>query len=145
MDKAGSRNFLNDFCRDRYVEATTAVLGAPGELRYGGGPDFTTPSADKHWCRISPRVVDEYQESLRVTTRRWLSKGLVFVQLFAPVTDSRAQLRLDRIAELVRNSFRLYQGAEIEFTEPVINDNVNDEPQWVRANVTSFYTYRQFM
>lgn len=145
MDKAAARNFLYGFARDHYTLATQAVLGASGALRYSGGPDRTQPADNAHWARVVALVADEYQETLRVETRRWTTIGTVFVQLFAPVTDSQAQVRLDTIAELVRNAFRLYQGADIEFTNAVINDAVNNEPQWLRANVTSTYQYRQFM
>lgn len=146
MDQSGARTALYDFGRDRYTAASLAVLGAPGDLRYGGGPDRTTPGDDQHWARVSAKVVSEYQETLRNgEVRRWVSTGLVFVQLFAPVIDRRAQPRLDQIAELVRSAFRLYQVADIEFTDSEINDGVNDEPNWLRANVSSTYTYRQFM
>lgn len=145
MDKAGSRTALYDFGRDRYTEASALVLGQAGELRYGGAPQVDTPGDDSHWARVSCRVVDEYQETLRLNTRRWVSTGLVFVQLFAPVTDKRAQPRLDAIAEMVRNAFRTWQPGELEFTSPAINDSIAPEPAWLRANVVSNYTYRQFM
>lgn len=144
MDQALARTALYDFGTAHYNAASLAVLGAPGELRYKGGPDFSTPDNGKYWAKITSQVVDEYQESLRLNTKRWCSIGLVFVQLFAPVTDTHAQVNLDKIAELVRNAFRLHQ-TEIEFTNAVINDNVAAEPNWLRANVSSTFTYRQFM
>jgi hypothetical protein len=145
MDTAGARQFLYDFGKARYTEASVAVLGAAGELRYGGGPDRTTPANDKYWAKIVTRIVDERQETLRLNIKRYVCDGLVFVQLFAPITDSRAQVRLDKISEMIRNTFRVYQGAEIEFTEPVINDNVAAEPNWLRSNIVSNYAFRQFI
>lgn len=145
MDTAAARQFLYDFCTARYAEASVAVTGVGGGVRYKGGPDFTTPANDEHWARITTQVVDERQETLRLNVKRFVTDGLVIVQLFAPVTDKRAQVRLDKLGEIVRNSFRLYQGAEIEFTNPVITDNVAAEPNWLRSNIVSNYAFRQFI
>jgi len=140
-----ARDFLHGFGTDHYKAATLAVLGAEGELRYGGGPDRTTPANDKYWARIAAQVVDQRQETLRLETKRWVTTGLVYVQLFAPITDRRGQPRLDAIAELVKNAFWTHQNEEIEFTNAWINDNVAAEPQWIRANVISNFAYRQFI
>lgn len=146
MDQASARTFLYDFGRDRYREASLAVLGFEGELRYGGAPEKKVPADDLYWARISTQVVDEDQETLRNgEVRRFVTSGLVFVQLFCPVVDKRALPAMDAIAEAVRRSFRTYQGEEVEFTNARINDSVANEPNWLRANVTSEYQYRQFM
>jgi hypothetical protein len=150
MDHASSRAFLYGFGRDRYRAACAALGVADPELRYGGdtsGANKELPANDKYWARISRRVVSEDQETLRNGSeqRRFLTNGLVFVQLFAPVTDSKAQDNMDKIAELVRNDFRTYQGAECEFTSAAINDTIPPEPAWLRANVVSNYQYRQFI
>lgn len=145
MDAASSRTVLYDFGRDQYTAACVAVLGAPGELRYGGAKDRTVPADDKYWARLSRTVVDEYQETLRLGVRRWCHTGLLFVQMFAPITDSRASDNLDKLAELVRNAFRTYQPAEIEFTKAAITDNLPAETAWQRINVTATYQFRQFI
>jgi hypothetical protein len=150
MDHASSRTFLYDFGRDRYRAACLVVGIEDAELRYGGdtsGANKEPPANDKYWARISRRVVDEPQETLRNgdQQRRFVSIGLVFVQLFCPVTESNAQDNMDKIAELIRNDFRTYQGAECEFTGAAINDTIPAEPAWLRANVTSNYQYRQFI
>jgi hypothetical protein len=150
MDQASSRTFLYDFGRDRY-RAACAALGIVGaELRYSGdtsGLNKTTPADDKYWARITRTVVDERQETLRngASQRRFVSNGLIFVQLFCPVTESTAQDNMDKIAELIRNDFRTYQGEECEFTSAAINDSIPSEAAWLRANVTSNYAYRQFI
>jgi hypothetical protein len=150
MDSASSRTFLYDFGRNRFL-AACAVVGVAGpELRYSGdtsGANSTLPANDKYWARISRRIVDERQETLRngALQRRFVTDGLVFVQLFAPVTDSKAQDNMDKIAELIRNDFRTYQGEECEFTTAEINDTIPPEAAWLRANVVSTYQYRQFI
>jgi len=148
MDNASARTLLYDFGRDQFRLATQAVVGTQGELRYGSDPSSRAkldPPDGTYWARVTRRIVREEQETLRLNTRRWVSEGLLFVQLFAPVSDSRALVRIDQIGEQVRNAFRTYQHAEMEFTNAWINDNVNDEPDWIRANVIADYAYRQFI
>jgi hypothetical protein len=150
MDQASSRSFLYSFGRDRFLAACAAVSIADPELRYAGdtsGANKEEPENDKYWARISRSVVDERQETLRngALQRRFVTNGLVFVQLFGPVIDSKAQDNMDKVAELVRNDFRTYQGEDCEFTGATINDTIPAEPAWLRANITSNYQFRQFI
>lgn len=144
MDRVGARNFLFGFAEQQYLLAAQS-LGLAAQVRYAGSKDKSQPANDKYWSRISAQVVSEYQETLRCETRRFCSTGLVFVQLMCPVTDSKALTFCDQLAEMVRNSFRIYQGEELEFTNTEITDNVTAEPEWLRANVVATYQYRQFL
>ncbi len=150
MDTASSRTFLYDFGKARFLAACAALGVLTPEVRFAGATAPGTsdqPAHDRYWARISRRVVDERQEGLRngALLRRFVSDGLVFVQLFAPVTDSRAQDNLDKLAERIRNDFRTFQGVECEFTSAAINDSVAREQAWLRANVVSNYQFRQFI
>jgi hypothetical protein len=150
MDAATSRTFLYDFGRDRFLAACATLGIADPELRYSGdtsGGNKNSPPNDKYWARLSRRVVDERQETLRngEHQRRFVTDGLFFVQLFAPVTDSKAQDNLDKLAELIRNDIRTRQGEECEFTTAAINDTIPPEAAWLRVNIVSTYQYRQFI
>jgi hypothetical protein len=149
MDNSGCRTFLYDFGRDR-VAAASAALGLEVELRYGGdtsGANKDPVPNDKYWARISRRIVDERQEGLRngALQRRFVTDGLVFIELYCPVTDSKAQDNMDKLCEVLRNDFRTFQGEECEFTTAAINDTIPPEPAWLRGNVTSTFQYRQFI
>lgn len=148
MDHFSSRTLLYDFGRDRFRAAALAVLGVEiaVQLRYGGVSE-PEPDDGVYWARVSRQTVDEAQETLRngLEQRRFKTEGLVFIQLFGPRSDSKALANLDQIAELIRNDFRTYQDADLEFTNPMIADNVQPEANWQRANVVSNYTYRQFI
>lgn len=148
MDNATSRDFLYDFGRDRYMEACALVGITNPQVRFSG--DTSPANKDPvpngtHWARFHRQVVDERQESLRLATRRFVTNGLFRVQLFGPVTDTKAQHRLDRMAEYIRNAFRSYQHADCDFTTAEINDNVPNEPAWVRSDIVSNYQFRQFI
>jgi hypothetical protein len=148
MDHATSRTVIFDFGRDQYRAACLAVLGpdVTPELRYGGVP-AEEPANDKYWARVTRRVVTEFQETLRngESQRRFCTVGIVFVQVFGPVGGGTVLSDIDRTAELVRNSFRLYQGDNLEFTNAVISDTVTPDPNWISASIRSNYRYRQFV
>lgn len=146
MDRASARDFLYSFVRDQYRAASLAATGLTGALRYGGIPD-EEPANGTYWARVTMRITNEEQETLRSAdrTRRFLTQGLVFVQLFCPSPAEPGLVPMDQIAETVRNAFRTYQGAEIEFTTAEIDDNVPAEPNWLRANIVSTFQYRQFL
>lgn len=146
MDRAAARTFLNDFCRDRYRLASLAATGAEGEVRYSGVPG-ENPANDTYWSRVTTHITYQGQETLRSPdlTRRFLTEGLVIVQLFCPAVSELGTTALDGIAEQILTDFRTYQGADIEFTRAEITDNMPAEPDWLRANVTSIFQYRQFV
>jgi hypothetical protein len=150
MNRSQARDQINTFVTDAFGEATTAVLGAAGELRYQGirPPDGVplVPPNDAYWARVTLQVAAEYQETLRCDgTRRFVTAGSVIVQMFFPTLDVNAQPNLDVITEMVRNRFRTHPSAEIEFTGSRVDDNIPAEPNWLRANIVSQFAYRQFI
>lgn len=149
MDRTQARDKINTFVTDAFVEVTTAVTGEAGHLRYQGikpqGDEPLVPPDDVYWARVTIQVAEEYQETLKCEQRRFVTVGSVIVQLFFPVTDPNAQPNLDLITEQVRNRFRTYPSAEIEFTRSRVEDNIPAEPNWLRANLVSQFAYRQFI
>jgi hypothetical protein len=149
MDRTAARDAINTFATEQFQAATLALLGEAAELRYQGIKPLDgvplVPPADRYWARVTMQVADEYQETLRCETRRFVTVGSVIIQFFCPVTDANAQPNLDIITERVRNAFRNHPSGIIEFTRPRINDNIPAEPNWLRANLVSDFAYRQFM
>lgn len=145
MDRTIARDTIFTFATEQYEAVTTALLGAPAELRYQGLKDASVPPNDKYWTRVVIQVADEYQETLRCEVRRFVTVGNVIMQFFIPVVDVNGMPNLDIITEQMRNAFRNYRSNEIEFTRPRINDNIPAEPNWLRANLVSDFAYRQFM
>lgn len=140
-----------------YTYGTTAVAAAkdaagiaaeaPFAMRYGGVSE-TEPDQGTYWARVSMQTVDESQEALGNSegTRRFLTVGLVQVQLFIPRSSAKELIESDRWAEAVRNAFRDLDTPEgLEFTGARIDDNVRAEPSWLNVLVTARFSYRQFM
>jgi hypothetical protein len=121
--------------------------GAPFAMRYGGVSEAEPPQGS-YWGRVSMQTVDESQEGLRTGERgrRFLTIGLVMVQLFVPRSAGKELVELDNWSEAVRNAFRDLDTPEgLEFTGARIDDNVRAEPSWLNVLVTARFSYRQFM
>lgn len=136
-----------------FAHATAAWLAAcqtleieNAELRFKDD-GLAEPANGVYWARMSTQTVEEGQETLRNgAVRRFLTVGLVFVQVFAPRTDDDGADNADLLAEAMRNAFRDPQVDDnLEFTRAAIDDNVRAEPAWIQINVSARFWYRQFM
>lgn len=149
MSRTRARDVINSFASEQYSAVTTALLGQAGDVRYQGtrpldGQPLVPPN-DRYWARVIMTVVSEPQETLRCEVRRFVTIGFITIQFFSPTVDPNAQPNLDVITERMRNAYRDHPSAEIEFTNPRINDSIPAESNWLRANLVSDFAYRQFM
>lgn len=146
MDRLAARDFLYGFCRDQYRAAVTAITGTVPQVVYKDVPSDQPPN-DTHWARIVAHNTYQGQETLRNgnSVRRFVTEGIVYVQMFAPAASEHGTTHIDLIGEGMLTAFRQYQGADIEFTNAQIADNIAAEPGWLRINVWSVFQYRQFM
>lgn len=128
--------------------AAVAGLGIVGaEARYKDD-GLEEPNQGVYWTRMSTQTVDEQQETLRnaLFVRRFVTVGLIFVQIFAPRTDNDAQANIDILSEALRDAFRDPRvDNNLEFTQAAIDDSVSPEPDWLPVTVTARFWYRQFM
>lgn len=123
----------------------TTLIGYALDIRWQGVEVATPPDATKYWARVSIQGVTEAQVSLadQVTgpaKRRYEPKGLIFVQLFAPmVADGMDNGR--KLAMIARDAFRGQQTASgVVFRNVRINELSNDGKSY-RFNVVAEYEY----
>lgn len=96
---------------EAWQNGTTAIVGSVPEVRWPGKEEAAPPPVDSYWCRVSTQEVDAQQSTLKSgiapnEAQRYTSVGLLFVQLFCPMSDAEAKTKGDALAELVRNAFR---------------------------------------
>lgn len=125
--------------------AATTLIGYEIDVRWQGVELASTPDATKYWARVSIQGVSEAQVSLadEVTgpaKRRYEPKGLIFVQVFAPmVADGMDKGR--KLAMIARDAFRGQQTASgVVFRNVRINELPNDGKSY-RFNVVAEYEY----
>lgn len=90
---------------------SNAIVGSVPEVRWQGVEERDVPPANAYWCRVSTQNVIDRQATLKSGVdsgqqRRYTSQGLLFVQLFCPMSDARAMEKGRQLAELARAAFR---------------------------------------
>jgi hypothetical protein len=90
--------------------ATPDVVESVPEIRWQGAEQAELPDKSAYWCRVSTQTLFEEQSTLndvaQVGKKRYSNSGLVFVQLFCPMTDSQATEKGRALAVIARDAFR---------------------------------------
>jgi hypothetical protein len=128
--------------QDTWDAATALIVGDECPLYYPGIVEPDKPPVTLYWARMSRQTVREPQTTLRNgDDKRYTSYGLIFIQLFAPMTDATAAEKLRLLSELVRNGFRAGPTpSEVKFENMRINE-LNNDGKSLRCNVVTEYNY----
>lgn len=127
--------------------AIVAPLSAP-EMRYQGVEKPGLPGADKFWARSSTQLATTRQ-SAHVTDAvgsspvEFESRGVVFVQIFAPMIEPTSYAKGELLAELAQCMFMASETANgVWFRNPRINE-LQPDKSWYRWNVIADYQFNQ--
>lgn len=131
---------------DAFGAAAEAIAGHAVDMRYQGVVKGI-PSADKYWVRLSTRNVLSRQTSFvspdapGQSAKEHTSSGLIFVEIYAPMTDKRGFERAGLLAELAQGIFQNAEtSSSVWFRNTRINDLPDDGKAW-RFNVVSEYSF----
>lgn len=129
-----------------------AIAGSPVEVRYQGRFVNTPPDPSKFWMRLSTRNLTSRQTAFVSPDQATVDgsgrgpkvheeRGMLFVEIYAPLTDPEGFERAGKLAELVQD---VYQNAEtpsgVWFRSVRIND-LNDDGKSYRFNVVGQYLF----
>ena len=126
------------------ADASNYTTGAyTPEVRYEGVENPNELDYSKHWCRLSDRPVIDTQASFRNGDQGqcYDVEGLLFIQLFAPKSDSQAWRQCEQLAELVKNTFRGHSTSGKVWFRNTRIQKLNPENDWYRINVVSEYRF----
>lgn len=128
--------------QETWDAATSVIVGYECQIFYPGIVEPEKPPIGTFWARMSRQTVREPQSTLRNgENKRYTSQGLVFVQLFAPLSDTQGAEKLRLLAAAVRNGFRSGPTpSEVKFVNMRINELAADGKQH-RCNVVTEYEY----
>ena len=132
---------------EEWTANTTAIVGYVPEVRWQNVEEPGTPDSSKYFARITMQPVDEYQSTFRngENGQRYTAQGLIFVQLFAPKSESQAAEELRNLAQMVKAIFRGHTDADnIWFRRSRINEvapNTTDNEKFYQTNVVAEYRY----
>lgn len=125
---------------------TPAIVGYVPELRYQNVEIPTKPDSSKYWARLSIQTVTEGQTTLSSSVvsdghSRYTTNGLIFVQIFAPLSDSLCGRNGQLISQVAKKAFRGHTtSGKVWFRNGRIQELPNDS-QSVRFNVVTEYQY----
>lgn len=146
MNRVDAKNEIYATVSSQWTSVLVPIVGTNNELRFFGVKYATEVPVTKYWGRLSLQTVSEDQETLRNNVRRYRSYGIAMLLLFAPINDSQAGNKLDRIADDLRNLFRHCTAADnVQFSRARVVDNIDPEAAWLRANVVAEFEYNQFV
>lgn len=116
------------------------------DIRWPGVEEPEIPPVDSFWCRVSTQQVSEPLTSFKsgvapTENKRYSAVGLLFVQIFCPMSDSRAMEKGRLLAELARDAFRGKQTANDVWFRNARIQNLPPEDRFYRFNIVVEYTY----
>lgn len=125
---------------------TSAIVGYIPELRYQNVINPAKPDSSKYWARLSIQTVTEEQATLATNISgegqsRYTTNGLIFVQVFAPLSDSLAGRNGQLISQVAKKAFRGHTtSGKVWFRNGRIQE-LPDDSQFARFNVVTQYQY----
>jgi hypothetical protein len=132
---------------DAFLAGAPAIAGETVEIRYQGVNNATLPSVNKYWVRLSTKNVLGAQTAFvspdapGQSAKEYTSEGLIFVELFGPMTKADAFDRLGKLAELAQGIFQSAEtSSSVWFRRVRINDLPDDGKAW-RFNVVAEYKF----
>lgn len=87
---------------------TTSIVGYIPPVAWPGIEQATTPDRSKFWVRVSQKTSNEAQSTLRNgdNGQRYTNKGICYVQIFCPVSETGSISNGRKLAEVARDAFR---------------------------------------
>lgn len=113
---------------------TKSALTREGEV-------YRPPQDGSPWVRFTIRHTDQRQHSLGSPTRKFDRHGLMFVQVFAPLSAGRGAA--DRLCEEVRGILEAKDiGPGVATFESAVRE-VGVDGRWLQVNVETGFRYEE--
>lgn len=120
-----------------------SLLGYAPDIRWPGVEEPEKPDCGKYFSRISQQTVNESQSTLAddSSIQRYTCDGLLFVQIFAPRSDSQSMENMRALAMSTKNVFRKHtDSGNIWFRNSRIEE-LPPEENFYNFNVVAEYQY----
>ena len=137
------------FARIAGCWAASDILDPMPELRFQGAEKPGLPGAEKYWARASTQLVATrnsahiMSDEPGASPAEFLTTGLVFIQIFAPMKTVNSYAKGELLAELGQRMFMAANtNSGVWFRNPRINE-LSPDGSWYRWNVVSEYQFNQ--
>lgn len=142
----------NDAIYNKFNEAwndgrVLALIGKEVQIVWRGVELETPPAANDFWVRVSQNTIIQRQSSLAGfdSSRRFTTKGTVFVELFCPKSNQRGFELGGQLAVIARNVFRYGIDSEGIFFRNARIKELPEERDTYRYNVVAEYEYDEIV
>lgn len=141
-----ARNQMNAMFWASWQLNTPSICGYIPEVRWQGKEDRSLPDASKFWVRVSQQTLIEQQTAFSKNVnnnagRRFTTKGLMFIQLFCPKSETRSFQMGAELAVVAKNSLRGKSTANCVWFRNVRINELPPEELCFRFNVVAEYEY----
>lgn len=128
---------------DGWQADAAEIVGYVPVIRWPGQFEETTPDVTKHWGRVSTQTVSQEKANLSNSPgdNRYRTDGILFLQLFAPLTDPQGFDKMNALAELARNAYRAKQLPGDAFFRNERKRELANDNKFFRCNVIVEYQY----
>lgn len=131
---------------ETWQAGATAIVGYVPEVRWQGVEEPSAPDANKFWCRHSLEIVEEQQSTLSSCEgapgqKRYVTYGLVFVQIFCPRSLALAYRQGKLLGELAKSAYRgTSTPGGVWFRKATLKP-LQSENSYIRFNVSAQFEY----
>lgn len=150
MTTTGYRNAKDEMFALINVAVTTGGPGIVGyipEIRWPLDEQPDPTDLSKYWLRVSTQMVVEDQKALGNGQDGgkllYGSAGLLFVQVFAPMTDKGNAAKQDALCALVKNSIRGKKTASGVWFRNVREQEIGAADKWQQKKVAAEFQYQE--
>lgn len=146
VDFVTARTTICDAFAAHWQLNASGIVGYTPEVRMPRVANNNPIDPSVHWGRFSLQTVTSNlaaHGSIKGGKKKYEESGLVFLQLFGPVSRITAAEEQDQFAQIARDAFRgVSLPGKVWFRNARIND-LPDEDSMLRLNVVAEYEYNE--
>jgi hypothetical protein len=125
------------------------IVGTTGvpEVRWQGVENPNSPAVGTYWLRVTEQIVIESQTSLAGGDgrKRYTSQGVIFSQVFVPVSDPAAYTRGRVLSEMCRNTFRKREPNDLVWFRNAKITPVGLTTGWYQFNISATFQFDEIV
>lgn len=133
--------------KDVWEAESAAICGYVPEIRWQGVEEPEKPATDLFFARVSQQTAGEDQTTIRdgANGQRYTNRGLLFIQILAPRSESDSMEKLRQLSQMVKNTFKGHtSSSDIWFRRGQIREMPTDN-YFYNFNVVTEYRYDEII